>query len=138
MSIDFYLVLAWAYVQHESLSHPQCLILTWWNLWFYLLYPQLDYNHQELKPKQDRSPRGIVAKFERRKDRNKVLSKAIAKLKNNKQFIVHEQYPIEIIDRRRLYVVLLNKVSHYSCRVSMGVVTLESVLWFSIWTGGSV
>jgi hypothetical protein len=28
-----------------------------------------------LKPKQDRSPRGIVAKFERRKDRNKVLSK---------------------------------------------------------------
>jgi hypothetical protein len=36
-----------------------------------------------LKPKQDRSPRGIVAKFERRKDRNKVLSKAIAKLKNN-------------------------------------------------------
>jgi hypothetical protein len=28
-----------------------------------------------LKPKQDKSPRGIVAKFERRKDRNKVLSK---------------------------------------------------------------
>jgi hypothetical protein len=49
-----------------------------------------------LKPKQDRSPRGIVAKFERRKDRNKVLSKAIAKLKNNKQFIVHEQYPIRV------------------------------------------
>jgi hypothetical protein len=47
-----------------------------------------------LKPKQDRSPRGIVTKFERRKDRNKVLSKAIAKLKNSKQFIVHEQYPI--------------------------------------------
>jgi hypothetical protein len=41
-----------------------------------------------LKPKQDRSPRGIVAKFERRKDKNKVLSKAIEKLKNNKQFIV--------------------------------------------------
>jgi hypothetical protein len=54
-----------------------------------------------LKPKQDRSPRGIVAMFERRKDKNKVLSKAIEKLKNNKQFIVHEQYPKEIIDRRR-------------------------------------
>jgi hypothetical protein len=60
-----------------------------------------------LKPKQDRSPRGIVAKFERRKDRNKVLSKAIAKLKNNKQFIVHEQYPIEIIDRRRQLVPIM-------------------------------
>ena len=60
-----------------------------------------------LKPKQDKSPRGIVAKFERRKDRNKVLSKAIAKLKNNKQFIVHEQYPIEIIDRRRQLVPIM-------------------------------
>jgi hypothetical protein len=60
-----------------------------------------------LKPKQDKSPRGIVAKFERRKDRNKVLRKAIAKLKNNKQFIVHEQYPIEIIDRRRQLVPIM-------------------------------
>jgi hypothetical protein len=45
------------------------------------------YVVNRLKPKQDRSPRGIVAKFERRKDRNKVLSKAIAKLKNNKQIM---------------------------------------------------
>jgi hypothetical protein len=52
-------------------------------------------------------PRGIVAKFERRKDRNKVLSKAIAKLKNNKQFIVHEQYPIEIIDRMKMRLSLI-------------------------------
>ena len=59
------------------------------------------------KPKQDRSRRGIVAKFERRKDRNKVLSKAITKLKNNKQFIVLEQYPIEIIDRRRQLVPIM-------------------------------
>jgi hypothetical protein len=58
-------------------------------------------------------PRGIVAKFERRKDRNKVLSKAIAKLKNNKQFIVHEQYPIEIIDRRRQLVPIMKDARFY-------------------------
>jgi hypothetical protein len=40
-------------------------------------------------------------------DFHKVLSKAIEKLKNNKQFIVHEQYPIEIIDRRRQLVPIM-------------------------------
>ncbi|XP_052068748.1 histone-lysine N-methyltransferase SETD2-like isoform X1 [Mytilus californianus] len=60
-----------------------------------------------LKPKKDKSPRGIVAKFERRKDRNMVLSAAIQKLKNKKQFVVHEQYPIEIIERRRELVPIL-------------------------------
>ncbi|CAG2254323.1 unnamed protein product [Mytilus edulis] len=60
-----------------------------------------------LKPKQDKSPRGIVAKFERRKDRNMVLSAAIQKLKNKKQFVVHEQYPIEVIERRRELVPIL-------------------------------
>ena len=34
-----------------------------------------------LKPKPDKSPGGIVAKFERRKDRNKVLKAAFEKLK---------------------------------------------------------
>ncbi|CAC5376969.1 unnamed protein product [Mytilus coruscus] len=60
-----------------------------------------------LKPKKDKSPRGIVAKVERRKDRNMVLSAAIQKLKNKKQFVVHEQYPIEIIERRRELVPIL-------------------------------
>ncbi|VDH95417.1 Hypothetical predicted protein [Mytilus galloprovincialis] len=60
-----------------------------------------------LKRKQDKSPRGIVAKFERRKDRNMVLSAAIQKLKNKKQFVVHEQYPIEVIERRRELVPIL-------------------------------
>ncbi|CAC5399373.1 unnamed protein product [Mytilus coruscus] len=60
-----------------------------------------------LKPKKGKSPRGIVAKFERRKDRDMVLSAAIQKLKNKKQFVVQEQYPIEIIERRRELVPIL-------------------------------
>ncbi|CAC5406155.1 unnamed protein product [Mytilus coruscus] len=36
-----------------------------------------------------------------------VLSAAIQKLKNKKQFFVHEQYPIEIIERRRELVPIL-------------------------------
>ena len=39
-----------------------------------------------LKPKHDRSARSIVAKFERRKDRNRVLNAAVKKLKNKPQF----------------------------------------------------
>ncbi|CAC5387097.1 unnamed protein product [Mytilus coruscus] len=62
---------------------------------------------KNLNQKNDKSPRGIVAKFERRKDRNMVLSAAIQKLKNKKQFVVHEQYPIEIIERRRELVLIL-------------------------------
>ena len=48
-----------------------------------------------------------MAKFERRKDRNMVLSAAIQKLKNKKQCVVHEQYPIEVIERRRELVPIL-------------------------------
>ncbi|CAG2201838.1 unnamed protein product [Mytilus edulis] len=59
-----------------------------------------------LKPKQDKSPRGLLAKFERRKDRNMVLCAAIQKLKNKKQFVVHKQYPIEVIERRRELLVV--------------------------------
>ncbi|CAG2201848.1 unnamed protein product [Mytilus edulis] len=36
-----------------------------------------------------------------------VLSAAIQKLKNKKQFVVHEQYPIEVIERRRELVPIL-------------------------------
>lgn len=60
-----------------------------------------------LKPKHDRSARSIVAKFEKRKDRNRVLKAAVSKLKNKPQFVVHEQYPIEIIEKRRELVPYL-------------------------------
>ena len=57
-----------------------------------------------LKPKPDKSARSIIAKFERRKDRNAVLKAAIEKLKDIPHFVVHEQYPIEIIEERRKLV----------------------------------
>jgi hypothetical protein len=54
----------------------------WTTLSFNSIEDEINFHVvHRLKPKQDKSPRGIVAKFERRKDRNKALSKAIAKLK---------------------------------------------------------
>ena len=52
-----------------------------------------------LRPRRDGKPKSIVAKFERRKDRNLVLKTAREKLKSN-EYGVHEQYPPEIIARR--------------------------------------
>ena len=52
-----------------------------------------------LRPRTDNKPRSIVAKFEKRKDRNRVLKTATEKLKNT-GFGVYEQYPKEIGDRR--------------------------------------
>ena len=60
-----------------------------------------------LKPRQDWGPRGIVAKFERRKDKNKILNLAKEKLKQKPQFVIHEQFPIEIIERRRQLIPIL-------------------------------
>ncbi|CAG2212337.1 unnamed protein product [Mytilus edulis] len=51
-----------------------------------------------LRPRQDRGPRNILAKFERRKDRNRVLEAAKKELKQKPQYYVHEQFPVEIIE----------------------------------------
>ncbi|CAC5378888.1 unnamed protein product [Mytilus coruscus] len=52
-----------------------------------------------LRPRKDGKPNNIVAKFEKRKDRNLVLKAARSKLKES-EFKVHEQFPPEIIARR--------------------------------------
>lgn len=54
-----------------------------------------------LRPRKDAKPRPIVAKFESRKDRNKVLRAAPAKLKET-SFRVFEQYPYEMVERRNV------------------------------------
>ncbi|CAG2248801.1 unnamed protein product [Mytilus edulis] len=54
-----------------------------------------------LRPRKDAKPRTIVAKFESRKDRNKVLRAAPAKLKET-SFSVFEQYPYEMVERRNV------------------------------------
>ncbi|CAC5368234.1 unnamed protein product [Mytilus coruscus] len=60
-----------------------------------------------LSPREDRGPRSIIAKFERRKDRNKVLEAAKNKLKQKPEYYVHEQFPVEIIERRRKLIPIL-------------------------------
>lgn len=60
-----------------------------------------------LKPRPDKKPRNIIAKFERRKDRNNVLEQARKKLKENNQFVVHEQYPMEVIERRKQLIPIM-------------------------------
>ncbi|CAG2199419.1 unnamed protein product [Mytilus edulis] len=60
-----------------------------------------------LRPRQDRGPRNILAKFERRKDRNRVLEAAKKELKQKPQYYVHEQFPVEIIERRRELIPIL-------------------------------
>ena len=52
-----------------------------------------------LKPRPDKKPRNIIAKFERRKDRKK--------LKENNQFVVHEQYPMEVIERQKQLIPIM-------------------------------
>lgn len=51
-----------------------------------------------LRPRSDGKPRTIVAKFERRKDRDRVLKAAPLHLKET-QFSAHEQFPTEIIEQ---------------------------------------
>ncbi|CAG2250620.1 unnamed protein product [Mytilus edulis] len=58
-------------------------------------------------PRQDRGPCSILAKFERRKDRNRVLEAAKNKLKQKPQYYVHEKFPVEIIERRRELIPIL-------------------------------
>ncbi|CAG2228774.1 unnamed protein product [Mytilus edulis] len=61
-----------------------------------------------LKPRRDRGPRGIVAKFEKRKDREMVMAAAREKFKErDTQFRVHEQFPAEVIQRRRELVPIM-------------------------------
>ena len=48
-----------------------------------------------------------MAKFEKRKDRNLVLNQARDKLKNNKNFAVYEQFPVEVVERRKNLVPIL-------------------------------
>ncbi|CAC5368258.1 unnamed protein product [Mytilus coruscus] len=60
-----------------------------------------------LRPREDRGPRSIVAKFERRKYRNRVLEAAENKLKQKPEYYVHEQFPVEIIERRRKLIPIL-------------------------------
>lgn len=54
-----------------------------------------------LRPRRDRKPRTIVAKFERRKDRDRVLKAAPGKLKDS-PYSVYEQFPNEIMERRNI------------------------------------
>ncbi|CAG2221991.1 unnamed protein product [Mytilus edulis] len=54
-----------------------------------------------LRPRQDGKPRTIVAKFERRKDRDRVLKAARDNLKDT-QYSIYEQFPNEIMERRNI------------------------------------
>ncbi|XP_033749216.1 uncharacterized protein LOC117333908 [Pecten maximus] len=59
-----------------------------------------------LRQRDDGKPRSIVAKFVNRKDRERVLRAAPAKLSTKRQFSINEQFPPEINERRRaLYPV---------------------------------
>ncbi|VDI33760.1 Hypothetical predicted protein [Mytilus galloprovincialis] len=54
-----------------------------------------------LRPQQDGKPRTIVATFERRKDRDRVLKAARDNLKDT-QYSIYEQFPNEIMERRNI------------------------------------
>ena len=60
-----------------------------------------------LKPRTDKKPRNIIAKLKSRKDRNKVLEKAKEKLKNDVNFGLHSQYPMEMIEKRKELIPIM-------------------------------
>ncbi|CAC5370827.1 unnamed protein product [Mytilus coruscus] len=54
-----------------------------------------------LCPQQDGKPRTIVANFERRKDRDRVLKAARNNLRDT-HYSIYEQFPTEIMERRNI------------------------------------
>lgn len=54
-----------------------------------------------LRPRRDGKPRTIIAKFEKRKDKDRVLKAAPIKLRET-PFSIYEQYPNEIMERRNI------------------------------------
>jgi hypothetical protein len=54
-----------------------------------------------LRKHRDRRPRSIVAKFEHRKDRDRVLEVVKTGVLNETDFSVNEQYPMAINERRQ-------------------------------------
>ena len=60
-----------------------------------------------LKPRPDKKSKNITAKKDRRKDRNNVLEQTREKLKENSQFVDHEQYLREVIERRKQLIPIM-------------------------------
>ena len=66
-------------------------------------------NVHRLKPRRDRKPPSIVAKFVYNKDKDSVLKAARAKLVH-KPFKIYQQYPQEISERRRVLVPTMKEL----------------------------
>ena len=67
------------------------------------------HNVHRLKPRRDRKPPSIVAKFIYNKDKDSVLKAARAKLVH-KPFKIYQQYPQEISERRRVLVPTMKEL----------------------------
>jgi hypothetical protein len=67
------------------------------------------HNVHRLKPRRDRKPPSIVAKFAYNKDKDSVLKAARAKLVH-KPFKIYQQYPQEISERRRVLVPTMKEL----------------------------
>ena len=67
------------------------------------------HNVHRLKPRRDRKPPSIVAKFVYNKDKDSVLKAARAKL-IHKPFKIYQQYPQEISERRRVLVPIMKEL----------------------------
>ena len=60
-----------------------------------------------LKPRPDKKPKNRIAQKNRRTDRNNVLEQTREKLKENSQLVDHEQYPTEVIERRKHLIPIM-------------------------------
>jgi hypothetical protein len=67
------------------------------------------HNVHRLKPRRDRKPPSIVAKFVYNKDKDAVLKAARTKLVH-KPFKIYQQYPQEISERRRVLVPTMKEL----------------------------
>ncbi|CAC5396410.1 unnamed protein product [Mytilus coruscus] len=81
-----------------------------------------------LKPKTDGTPRSIVSKFERRKDRDRVLAIARDKLRENPRYSVYEQFPFEVADRRRQLIPILKDAEARTTMLSYGTINFTSTI----------
>ena len=86
-----------------------------------------------LKPKPDKKPKHRIARKERRKDRNNVLEQTREKLKENSQFVDHEQYPTEVIERRKqlIPIMLDNRSKKHTSTLRDGKLYIDDRRYFS-------
>ena len=79
------------------------------------------HNVHRLRKRTDGKPRGIIAKFTKFKDKVAVLKAAPEKLKDKPNYSVNQQYPTEVVNRRRQLIPIMKEARRREQRANLVV-----------------